>query len=112
MTYGVKTIMGVLRPTEKIEGFFGTAKPLFGANWKSMVGPKQLWCPMTRMPFSLDDAWTYLIGCHCGHLLEFIVALLSWCIMFPADWTTVCKEWLIDWLSRVVAFNLVCEVVF
>lgn len=61
-------------------------------------------------PGWLQVTYNYLIGCHVGHLLDFSVALLCYYIFFV--WTNTFEQastWQLGWVSRVVAFNLVCE---
>jgi len=111
MTYGVKTIAGVVSAQKK-QGFLGTDKPLFGARWAEIkLGG---WCPMTRLSWTLDDIYTYVIGAHMGHLTEFIVAVTCWLYFFAdGTWLEECQEWQWSgWVARVLAFNLACEVIF
>jgi len=103
MTYSVKTVVGVVN-AEKREGFLGTRKPFFGGSW---VDVKVWGC------WVLNDIWTYAVGAHMGHLLEFFVALACWCLFFAdGRWVTECAEFRAGWMAKVLAFNLTCEVVF
>jgi len=110
MTFGVKTVIGVLS-AEKRGGWFGTKKPLFGETW----GEKRLggFCPSTFEAWTFNDCWTYAFGAHLGHALEFLVALTCWSLLFAdGQWLQECKEWRLGWVSKVLSFNFACEIVF
>ena len=103
MTYGVKVLTGVLTGVKR-ESFSGTVKPWFGESWEEVE---------LGRGWTLDDVWTYAIGCHMGHATEFLVALTCWFVLFAdGQWLTDCKEWRIEWVAKVVGFNLTCEVLF
>jgi len=51
------------------------------------------------------------IGCHLGHVLEFVVALVCYLFLWPATFPHA-GTWAVGWVSKVVAFNLVCEFTF
>merc|ERR1712070_1156177 len=103
MTYGIKTVTGVVTATNR-RGFFGTVDPLFGADWKQIK---------LGGDWSVDDLWTYAFGAHIGHLTEFCVALTCWQVIFAdREWEAECREWRWGWVSTVLLFNLGCEVVF
>jgi len=96
MTYGPKTLAGVVTQTSR-KGFFGTAEPLFGAKWSA----------------SMDVMWTYAFGAHAGHSTEFLVAVICYTLFFSdGTWLDECAEWKAGWVCKVLAFNLACEVVF
>ena len=106
MTYGIKTVAGVVSATTR-QGFFGTVQPLFGGNWKQIQlgGPLGAW--------TLDDLWTYAFGAHLGHLTEFLVALVCWQLLFAdGEWEQECRVWRWEWVFKVLGFNLGCEVLF
>jgi len=100
MTYGVKHVVGIAKASEKkpvkVKGFFGTDKPVFGADWNE----------------TLNQVWTYAVGCHAAHALEFSVALICYFLMFDDAWMKRCKELSFDWVAPVVMFNLGCMMVF
>lgn len=103
MTYGIKTVIGVMTKINR-EGFFGTKQPLFGQSWKStkLLGS-----------WTLDDVWTYLIGAHLSHLLDFLVAFVAYLVFFAdGSWKVECAEWGAGWVAKVLGFNLVCEILF
>jgi sterol desaturase/sphingolipid hydroxylase (fatty acid hydroxylase superfamily) len=101
MTYSIRHVLGITsRDTRK--GFFGTKQPLFGADWAA----SRLGCGN----WSLADVWTYAIGCHLGHLLEFGVALLAYWLFFAdGTWERECATLRPGWTARVLAFHLACE---
>ena len=104
MTFGIKHIVGITTVQTR-KGFFGTVKPLFGANWREVSLGFRGW--------TLEDVWVYVVGAHLGHLTEFLVALACYFIFFSdGSWQTECAELRAGWILRVVAFNLACEVVF
>jgi cytochrome b involved in lipid metabolism len=121
MTYGIKNIVaGLARSdgdTEKRKGFFGTKRPLWGCEWdekklcravieRDNPNPK-------AQEWTLADVYTYAWGAHCGHALEFCVALLCyWLFYSDGSWMQEAKEWHIGWVSRIFLFNLCCELVF
>ena len=118
MTYGIKTVRSVI-DAEKKRGFFGTREPLFGGAWakRQLVGRYR----NTQLAgsvqgdgkWTLEDLWTYTIGCHSGHALEFLVAMVCWFVFFAdGAWLTECSEWRAGWVGRVLAFNFGCELVF
>jgi hypothetical protein len=48
-----------------------------------------------------------------GHLTEFIVAVVCYFTLFAdGAWQEDCKEIKLEWVSKVVAFNLACEMFF
>ena len=112
MTYGIKTVAGVVSAETKA-GFFGTKQPLFGAIWGQIkLGGAGLGFHK-HDGWTVEDLWTYGFGCHLGHLTEFCVALLCWVLLFSdGQWLVDCKEWRADWVAKVVGFNLMCEIVF
>jgi len=102
MTYGVKTVVGVITGKTR-NGFFGTKQPLFGATWKD-----------TKLAgrWTLEDLWVYLLGAHLGHINEFVVTLVCWFMLFSdGQWLIDCKEIHYTWVSKVILFNLICEIV-
>ena len=102
MTFGLKTIVGVLSG-ETRKGFFGSKEPAFGATWSGVT---------VGLGWTLDDIWKYVIGAHLGHLLEFLVALTCWMIFFAdGQWLTDCQVLAPTWIAKVLAFNLACEAV-
>lgn len=104
MTYGIKHVVGVTTVKTR-EGFFGTVKPLFGGNWKNVSLGFRGW--------TLEDVWVYSFGAHLGHLTEFLVALACYFLFFAdGSWRQECAELRIGWIAKVVAFHLMCEVVF
>ena len=102
MTFSVKHVVGVASG-ETRRGFFGTKEPLFGAGWdKTTVCGK----------WTLADVWTYVVGCHVGHLLEFSVALLAYWLFFAdGSWELECGTLRAGWIARVLIFHLACEIV-
>lgn len=75
------------------KGFFGTRESLLGdfGEWGNWV-------------------WTLLIGCHCSHLVEYIVALLCYYLLYSdGAWLEEAKVPRLGWMGRIVLFNLVCE---
>ena len=102
MTFSVKHVVGVASG-ETRRGFFGTKEPLFGAGWdKTTVCGK----------WTLADVWTYVVGCHVGHLLEFSVALLAYWLFFAdGSWELECRTLQPGWITRVLIFHLACEIV-
>ena len=112
MTFGLKNLAGALAlrkgDTEKRRGFFGTRQALFGSAWSD-------WkiCPglIESESWTADDLWTYTLGAHANHALDFSAALLCYWLFFSTGaWLTECQDWRIGWVSRVVLFNLACEV--
>lgn len=99
----IKTVVGVVT-NESRKGFLGTKNPLWGGDWKNVkLGAE----------WTLDDVWTYTVGCHLAHLTEFLVALTAWFVFFSdGTWQTECADVRVGWMARVVAFNLTCEVMF
>lgn len=53
--------------------------------------------------------YTYLIGCHVGHTLDFIAALGFWLLVWPFTYPGA-GTLAFSWISKVVAYNLACEV--
>lgn len=52
-------------------------------------------------------------GAHCGHALEFCVALVCYALLFAdGTWQEECKVWAPRWVAKVIGFNLACEVIF
>eukprot|EP00038_Savillea_parva_P026013 m.50738 g.50738 ORF g.50738 m.50738 type:complete len:357 (+) comp7261_c0_seq1:112-1182(+) len=101
MTYGIKTVAGVVGvqkdPKSRVAGFWGTEKPLFGQDWSPL----------------LNNVYLYCSGAHCGHALEFFVALVCYTLFFAdGSWETECKQVAFPWVARVFAFNIACELVF
>lgn len=93
MTYGVRNVLGILRVHK---GGIATKGLIFsGDGWPS-------W---------LNTAYDYLIGCHYGHVLDFLVALACWTWLFPLT-MPYAHEWQLHWVAKVVAWNLACEVIF
>jgi len=113
MTYGIKTVAGgvaLLKKRALPKGFFGTVEPLYGATWASkricgsFIEKDKEW--------TVADVYTYLWGAHTGHALEFLVALLCYGLLYSdGAWIDEAKEWRIGWVSRIVLFNLCCELV-
>lgn len=103
MTFSIRHIVGVTTRITR-NGFLGTKDPLFGKGWKSVTIAGQ---------WTLDDVYTYTIGCHVGHTTEFAVALLAYVLFFgDGSWQTECATLRAGWVGRVLAFHLACEVVF
>lgn len=109
MTFGIKTIAGIATLQTR-KGFFGTVEPLFGKDWGE-IKLFRAGFTKARMQWTLEDVWTYAIGCHLGHALEFLVALLTYHTFFDAGWIERCAELQLGWVSKVVAYNLACEAV-
>lgn len=114
MTFGIRNLasLSAIRAKDyaKRAGYFGTTQPLFGAKWKGIKlgGP---FIEKGSQAWTLDDVWTYILGCHAGHTLDFLAALICY-VLFYADGTLFeeAKDFQIGWVSRIVLFNLACEV--
>jgi len=115
MTFGIRNLVAfrALRngDTAKREGFFGTKEPLFGKTWEQVV-----LCPaffsFEDEPWTLADVYTYLIGAHVGHSLDFMVTLLCYMLLYAdGHWLQEAKEWQVAWVARIFLYNLVSEVV-
>lgn len=113
MTYGIKAIAGgvaLLKKKAIPKGFFGTEQPLYGADWAekricgSLIEKGKEW--------TFADVYTYLWGANTGHALEFTVALICYLLLYldGSIWEEA-KEWHVSWVSRIVLFNLCCELV-
>jgi len=103
MTYGIKHVVGVTTATRR-GGFFGTEKPIFGERWADAKLGLREW--------TINDVWTYAVGAHFGHLLEFLVAFACWCVFFAdGAWLVECQTLSARWVGHVFAFNLLCEAV-
>jgi len=110
MTYGIKNIVGVMSGDIR-KGYFGTKEALFGSNWKATKIFGSNW--------TLDDLWTYIVGAHIGHTLDFLTALLCYYVFFgDGSWREECRgrgdesslSWVFsNWVLRVLAFHLLCE---
>jgi len=97
MTYFFSTISGVVS-NEKKNSYWGFKNPLFGSNWKNIK---------LSARWSLDDIWTYAVGCHLGHSLEFIFAVGAYFLSFSNDgWMTDCQKLDISWIAPVVTYHL------
>lgn len=102
MTYSIKNFVNLrslrLGGDAARKGFFGTKQALFGSSWQE--------------DGIANTMYTYLWGAHCGHTLEFLVALLCYFLLYY-DGTIMAdaKEWQLGWVSKIVAFNLCCELV-
>lgn len=114
MTFGIKNVAGgcaVLEKKDLPKGFFGTAQPFFGAEWSSIKLCRSIVVRKAK-EWTLDDIWTYTVGAHAGHLLEFSVALICYFLLYAdGTWMEEAKTWQIRWVSRIVLFNLCCELV-
>jgi len=93
MTYGLRNILGIVR-VHKGE------QPL-----DALVFSTKDW------PAWLVSLYGWLIYCHAAHLFDFAVALTCWLWLFPLTFPDA-KEWHLNWVLKVVAFNLTCEFVF
>ncbi len=70
--------------------------------------PKRPFASWSWLPSKLI---TYLVMCHYGHLLEFIVAYIFYRAVWPLTFRDAATL-SFSWISKVVAFNLACEVLF
>lgn len=89
MTFGVLNVLGVL------------------ALNRGEVPPKFLLFSYDHWPYWQRKLYDYAIACHCGHLLELLVAMVCYLVLFPAtmpDAATI----QFGWIAKVVAFNLAC----
>jgi len=93
----------------KREGFFGTKEPIFGKGWKDVTLCKAVF---EDGDWTLDDVWTYLVGAHVGHALDFMVALLCYYLLYAdGTWLQEAKEFRSTWVARIYLYNLVSEIV-
>ena len=104
MTWGIRDIAHVVTSTPR-KGFFGTAQPLFSADWGA-VRVAQNW--------TLEDVYKYAVGCHLNHTPEFLAALLAYCVFYVwnAAGATEYRELQPGWVGKVFAYNFACELVF
>ena len=93
MTYGVRNIVGVFRVHN------------------GGVAPKSLIFAGENWPAWLTKLYDYLIGCHYGHLLDFLVALACWTWLWPITFPYA-HQWSVNWVWKVIAWNLACEAIF
>lgn len=112
MTFGIRNVVAALAlhhgDKEGRKGFFGTKDPLFGASWSEW---KLCRCFFENGIWTLADVWTYTIGAHASHVVEFLAAFLCyWLFYFDGTWLTECQHWQIGWVSKIVLYNLACEV--
>ena len=102
MTFGIKHVVGITH-RENRKGFLGTKDPLFGKGWRKVA---------LCGNWTLEDVWNYAVGCHLGHILEFNVALLAyWLFFYDGSWKQNCAQLKSDWICKVIAFHLACEVI-
>lgn len=100
MTYSVRNIVAVRSlhnggsPDNAMrKGFFGTKGYLLG-DWGS-VG---------------NTVYTYVWGCHAGHLLELFVAILCYVLFYwDGHWLMEAQTWQVGWMAKIILFNLACE---
>jgi len=104
MTYGPKQVVGITAAQPR-KGYFGQKEVPFGKNWGDVSLGFRGW--------TLQDLYTYGIGAHQGHILEFCVALTCYYLFFnDGTWMEECKTFKMEWVAKVVAFNLLCEITF
>eukprot|EP00971_Amphidinium_carterae_P303938 6039629-Amphidinium_carterae.1 len=115
MTFGIRNIVAVtaLRRGERGDaarrgGFFGTKEPLLGRQWKDITICRAV---IEEGVWTLDDVYTYLVGAHVGHALDFIVALLCYFLLYSdGKWMHEATELRVTWVARIYLYNLVCEI--
>ena len=91
MTYQIRNIVSI------INLYYG--KPVLkGVLWNA--ADLQGW---------LLQLYTYLIGCHIGHTLDFLAAVIFWLFLWPLTYAEA-GTLSFGWISKVVAFNILCEV--
>jgi sterol desaturase/sphingolipid hydroxylase (fatty acid hydroxylase superfamily) len=62
-------------------------------------------------PFYLRKLYDYALGCHLSHILDLSVAMVCYTLFYPGI-IVEAKEWNMNWVSKIVAFNLLCEFTF
>lgn len=56
--------------------------------------------------------YKYVWGCHSAHSLEILVAVSCYSLLYwDGQWLVDAQTWQPEWVSKIVLFNLVCEVV-
>lgn len=111
MTYGIRNIVGGLSVRaggkELPKGYWGTKLPLFGAAWEKLT-----LCPsiIGDGTWTVSDVWTYTVGAHLGHSLDFACALTCyWLLYSDGSWVVEARHWQVGWVARIVLFNLAVE---
>jgi len=99
MTYSIKNLVGVAAwrrgDSSERKGFFGTRKPLCGdwGKWGNKI-------------------YDFVVGCHLAHGLDFSAALLCFFMLYgDGSIMEEAETWQVRWISRIVLYNLCCEVV-
>lgn len=93
MTFSVRNVVGILNVHQ------GKEPP------KGLLFDYSSWSHWQR------KLYDYIIGCHVGHTLDFLVALTFYLLVFPLTFPEA-GEWKFSWISKVVSFNLACEFLF
>lgn len=94
MTYGLKHIKGVAQvkrgeqPTAG--GFLGADGG--GASWGDTA----------------DLVYTHVIGAHLAHALDFACGFVAYLLFFHGDWQAAYCQLELGWVSRVVAYHVLC----
>jgi len=90
MTYGLRNIVGVLKVHSGKEA------------------PSGVFFTYDHWPRFWQKLYDYTIGCHAGHLVDFGAALVCYLVLYPSL-IDEAKDWNVNWVSKVIAFNLICE---
>jgi hypothetical protein len=92
MTFGIHNLVAIHRLHTGDKQF---ASGIFFRNYQN-------WSAWQRKAFDT------LVWCHLAHALDFAVALICWLCLFPLTFAQA-HQWTASWVTRVLLFNLVCE---
>jgi len=90
MTYSVRNVVGISNIS------------------KGKKVPKGLLFDYDHWPYWGKKLYDYLIACHVGHLLDFIVAFICYKVVFPSTFQEA-TEFKLGWMAKIVAFNVAVE---
>jgi len=93
MTYSLRNVVGVLNVH------------------KGKEAPKGLVFTYDHWPYFWQKLYDYVLGCHLAHLLDFSCAFVCYILFYPSI-ITEAKEWHVNWIAKIAAYNFACEIIF